>query len=317
MTQQTINYNEKIVGANHPTLSDTVNRALLIQHNSTGGHALIGTMFGLDISIKDADEFYVDGGMIDLSGEMHIVSTQLTKTVTGLSVSTTYHIYVKPPATGLALSATEVEYTTTAPTRDADKAAGYHGTNTTWRWIGWVRTDGSGNLVVAESVHSFNNKNIGDLEYYLVAEVAPFGFIEFAGATVSRTTYAELLAGAPKSISTSFGVGDGSTTFTLPDLRGRFPRVWANGSTNDPDRATRTDRGDGTTGDHPGTLQADQNKAHTHTETRLTYAGSGGNISISGIDMVTTTFNTSSSGGNQSNPKNIAVAVYCKYLGRY
>lgn len=37
------------------------------------------------------------------------------------------------------------------------------------------------------------------------------------GATVSRTTYAELFA----TIGTTFGVGDGATTFGLPDLRGR------------------------------------------------------------------------------------------------
>ena len=37
------------------------------------------------------------------------------------------------------------------------------------------------------------------------------------GAAVSRTTYATLFA----LVSTSFGIGDGSTTFNLPDLRGR------------------------------------------------------------------------------------------------
>ena len=37
------------------------------------------------------------------------------------------------------------------------------------------------------------------------------------GAAVSRTTFATLFA----LISTSFGIGDGSTTFNVPDLRGR------------------------------------------------------------------------------------------------
>jgi hypothetical protein len=41
----------------------------------------------------------------------------------------------------------------------------------------------------------------------------------------------------------------------LPDARGRVMRVWAHGSANDPDRASRTDRGDGVTGDKVGTLQ--------------------------------------------------------------
>lgn len=48
---------------------------------------------------------------------------------------------------------------------------------------------------------------------------APNGFLLCNGAAVSRTTYANLFA----VISTAFGVGDGSTTFNVPDLRQRFP----------------------------------------------------------------------------------------------
>lgn len=47
----------------------------------------------------------------------------------------------------------------------------------------------------------------------------PSGWLECDGSAVSRTTYADLFA----VISTTFGVGDGSTTFNLPDLRGRHP----------------------------------------------------------------------------------------------
>jgi microcystin-dependent protein len=46
---------------------------------------------------------------------------------------------------------------------------------------------------------------------------APTGFLLCFGQNVSRTTYASLFA----VIGTTYGVGDGSTTFTLPDLRGR------------------------------------------------------------------------------------------------
>jgi microcystin-dependent protein len=47
--------------------------------------------------------------------------------------------------------------------------------------------------------------------------VAPAGWFICNGAAISRTTYAELFA----VIGTSYGAGDGSTTFNLPDLRGR------------------------------------------------------------------------------------------------
>jgi microcystin-dependent protein len=49
---------------------------------------------------------------------------------------------------------------------------------------------------------------------------APSGWLMCDGAAVSRTTYANLFA----AIGTSYGVGNGSTTFNLPDFRGRFAR---------------------------------------------------------------------------------------------
>ena len=46
---------------------------------------------------------------------------------------------------------------------------------------------------------------------------APTGFLLCYGQAISRTTYAVLFA----AIGTTYGAGDGSTTFNLPDLRGR------------------------------------------------------------------------------------------------
>jgi phage-related tail fiber protein len=51
---------------------------------------------------------------------------------------------------------------------------------------------------------------------------APSGYLKANGDAVSRTTYADLFA----AIGTTFGSGDGSTTFNLPDLRGEFVRGW-------------------------------------------------------------------------------------------
>jgi microcystin-dependent protein len=48
---------------------------------------------------------------------------------------------------------------------------------------------------------------------------APTGFLMCYGAAVSRTNYAALFA----VIGTTFGAGDGSTTFNIPDMRGRVP----------------------------------------------------------------------------------------------
>jgi phage-related tail fiber protein len=54
---------------------------------------------------------------------------------------------------------------------------------------------------------------------------APSGFLTCAGQAVSRTTYSALFT----AIGTTYGSGDGSTTFNLPDLRGEFVRGMDNG----------------------------------------------------------------------------------------
>lgn len=57
---------------------------------------------------------------------------------------------------------------------------------------------------------------VGEVIDY-AGSTAPSGWLLAFGQAVSRTTYASLFA----IISTTYGVGDGSTTFNLPDLRGR------------------------------------------------------------------------------------------------
>ena len=95
----------------------------------------------------------------------------------------------------------------------------------------------------------------------------PPKFLKANGALISRTTYPELNA-LYSAQGYPYGAGDGSTTFQLPDYRGKFPRFVADGSANDPDRATRTSRGDAgaTTGDAVGTNQADDFESHTHVQ---------------------------------------------------
>lgn len=51
---------------------------------------------------------------------------------------------------------------------------------------------------------------------------APSGYLKANGAQISRTTYSSLFA----AIGVTFGFGDGTTTFNLPDLRGEFVRGW-------------------------------------------------------------------------------------------
>lgn len=64
------------------------------------------------------------------------------------------------------------------------------------------------------------------------APVVPAGYLELAGQAISRTTYSALFA----LFGTTYGSGNGSTTFNLPDLRGEFVRGWDHGRNIDAGR---------------------------------------------------------------------------------
>lgn len=95
---------------------------------------------------------------------------------------------------------------------------------------------------------------------------APAGWLICDGSLVSRTTYADLFA----SIGTIHGSGDGTTTFALPDYRGRFIRGADNMGTGaagrDPNAATRTaSNSGGNTGNNVGSVQSDAMQLMTGT----------------------------------------------------
>ena len=138
---------------------------------------------------------------------------------------------------------------------------------------------------------------------YFAMGVAPAGWLACNGALVSRTTYALLFA----AIGTLYGVGDGSTTFALPDLRGEFLRGVDGGRGVD-------------TGRELGSWQDNQNKMHRHeigsginTGPKLrggasnaandaavfNYAGTGGVVEYQMYIW--------DSGGNESRPRNVAL----------
>lgn len=102
---------------------------------------------------------------------------------------------------------------------------------------------------------------------FFAMETAPSGWLECYGQNVSRTTYANLFA----AIGTVFGVGNGSTTFTLPDLRGRVIAGWdfmggvsANRLTGIPG-SVNGDTFGATGGEEGHALTSAENGPHTHT----------------------------------------------------
>ena len=76
--------------------------------------------------------------------------------------------------------------------------------------------------------------------YTFAGATVPTGWLKCNGALLSRTTYAALFA----VIGTTYGAGDGSTTFALPDLRGEFVRGFDDARGVDSGRALGSKQGD-------------------------------------------------------------------------
>ena len=101
---------------------------------------------------------------------------------------------------------------------------------------------------------------VGEINMF-AGSTAPMGWLICNGSAVSRTTYSALFA----VIGTTYGTGDGSTTFNLPDFRNNFP-VGA-GSTY-----SLNSKG----GSNTVTLNVNQIPSHNHTiGVAWTTSGSG------------------------------------------
>jgi microcystin-dependent protein len=156
----------------------------------------------------------------------------------------------------------------------------------------------------------------GSVMAYMGA-VAPAGWLLCDGSEVSRSEYSMLFA----VIGAASGAGNGSTTFNVPDLRGRFLRGWNGAAGADPDAATRTAaKPGGNTGNNIGSLQADELKSHNHSNGNfnrlLQYTGSNTITTIDHIGTEPDLINSAplaSVGGSETRPKNVYVNYIIKY----
>lgn len=119
----------------------------------------------------------------------------------------------------------------------------------------------------------------GDVKY-VAKTAAPAGWLKANGAAVSRTTYAALFA----AIGTAFGVGDGSTTFNLPDLRGEFIRGYDDGRGVDVSRVF-------------GSAQLDALQGHGHTIKNASSSSAGNTGFVNGTNVPWNTQSSSTHDG--------------------
>jgi len=127
----------------------------------------------------------------------------------------------------------------------------------------------------------------------------PTNWLECNGAAISRTTYAALFA----AIGVLWGVGDGSTTFNLPDMRGEFLRGYDHGRGVDSGRALASS-------------QTDEFESHLHNVSFQGEPVGGGTNSLPAplnySGGASYNYITSNSGGTETRPRNITMMYIIK-----
>jgi len=117
--------------------------------------------------------------------------------------------------------------------------------------------------------YDFTGANLTDIEGIPTATIVPWstssvptGFLECNGAAVSRSTFATLFA----AIGTTYGAGDGSSTFNVPDLQNKVALSKSNNkalaSTGGADTVASTGNIGGTTAN--ASLSEAQLASHSH-----------------------------------------------------
>lgn len=117
---------------------------------------------------------------------------------------------------------------------------------------------------------------------------APTGYLGCDGTAVSRTTYAALFS----AIGTTWGVGDGSTTFNVPDFR-RRTAVGSGGTGT----GTLGNAVGNTGGEETHVLTVPEIPGHTHTTPTANSTGAGGVPASAGTSTPDSTPITGSTGG--------------------
>lgn len=103
---------------------------------------------------------------------------------------------------------------------------------------------------------------------------APTGWLLCYGQAVSRATYAALYS----VIGTTYGSGDGSTTFNIPDMRGRAPVALDNMGGSDAGRLSVTNTLGGTGGEEKHLLIVNEMPSHSHLAGLLATTSDGSHV---------------------------------------
>jgi microcystin-dependent protein len=143
----------------------------------------------------------------------------------------------------------------------------------------------------------------------------PSGWLICDGTAVSRATYAALFG----TIGTTFGAGDGVTTFNLPDLRGRFVRGFSGSGTIDPARVFGSNQDDAFQGHYHTPLGTSTGSQFGFNVWSTSTGSAHGAPTGSGSNQEVTTGNATTNGTNgtprtasETRPTNVALIYAIK-----
>lgn len=162
---------------------------------------------------------------------------------------------------------------------------------------------------------TYNQFPAGAVMFFAMA-TAPAGWLFANGAAVSRTLYANLFA----AIGVTYGPGNGSTTFNLPNLNGQFIRGWDASGAVDPGRVLGSTQAQSFASHNHGVTDP----GHSHPVQLLTWAGHAGVAGPADTPLYNGSFSVAtagsgtgisvnSTGGSETRPTNVALYACIKY----
>lgn len=175
-------------------------------------------------------------------------------------------------------------------------------------------------LTAGVATNAVNGIPAGSILSY-AGSSSPSGFLACDGAAVSRGVYAALFA----AIGTTYGAGDGTTTFNVPDMRGRFPAGVNAADTNFANLAL-------VGGETAHTLTYDEMPSHNHGDitdwevndspnANENYGNPGNRFAVANVGLRSgsryySQFTTSNAGGGKPH-NNLPPFVTVNYIIKY
>lgn len=201
--------------------------------------------------------------------------------------------------------------------------------------------DGNISNFVANFINALRQFSLypGSVQWFAM-QSAPSGFLAANGSAVSRLAYSNLFS----AIGITYGSGDGSSTFNIPDFRGVFLRGWDSGRGIDPSRVFGSLQSQSLASHNHAASVSDPGHSHSINDPTHMHGldnenvGGGGNVvadawglgtnghypagigtqySATGISVIGTSTGISvsigSTGSNETRPVNIALLPCIKY----